>query len=207
MNYKAIEKWEVGSIPVANVSISDVRKRNLKTSAIEIIVDKTKLPREEIKGTISTFDDPQSVADIKEVVVTLTGQKGWCGECAILKIELDDLKGGCETLKIEDVDMTRGKGLIRARDTISEVVAVVYNNIEFEHDGHFVSKYGEVYALRKVLRSLKEDVSGLNKAVFTSVAKSLKKGPPVAGPTFDIICEFKSGRNRLYLFFSCQECY
>jgi hypothetical protein len=139
-----------------------------------------------MEETISTVGDPQSKADIEEVVVTLTGQKLLCGGCVTLKIEFDDLKW-----KLDDVK--RELDLIRARDIISEVLDIVYDNIEFEHDGHFFSNYGDVCALRKLLRSLKKDVSGLNKAVVTSVAEFLEKEASVAGPAFDVICNFRSG--------------
>ena len=95
-----------------------------------------------MEATISTVGNPQSMADNIEVVVTLTGQEGRFGECDTLKVEVDHLKW--ET------------SLILARDTISEVVVVVYDNIEVEHDGHSISNYGDVYALPKLLRSLKK---------------------------------------------------
>ena len=39
-------------------------------------------------------------------------------------------------------------------------------------------------------------MSGLNKAVVSSVAKYIDRKARDAGPAFDIICRFKSGRNR-----------
>ena len=86
-------------------------------------------------------------------------------------------------------------GLIRARDTIAEVIAVVYDNIEFVHEGHLISKYGNVHDLRKQLWKSGKVVSGLNRAVVTSVAKFIDKKACDAGPAFDIICRFKSDRN------------
>ena len=53
------------------------------------------------------------MADINEVVVTLTEQNGSCSQCDMLKTEVDDLK--------------RELGLIRARDTMSSLVPVVYD--------------------------------------------------------------------------------
>ena len=86
--------------------------------------------------------------------------------------------------------------LICARDTISEVVDVVYDNIEFECDGRFVWNYCDVYALRKLFRSLQKDVTGLNEAVVTSVAKFLEIETSDAGTVFDIICGFSLGGKR-----------
>ena len=196
VNYEATRKSTIGSIPVANVSVLDVWKRNLKRSAIEIMVDKTKCPREEMEATISTAGDPQSMADIGEVVVTLTGQRLWSGGCATSKIEFDDLKRKIGLIRARVTISVRKIDLIRARDTISEVVDVIYDNIEFEHDGHFISNYGDVYALRKLLRSLKKDDSGLNKAIITSVAKFLQIEASVAGPAFDVICNLRLSSSR-----------
>lgn len=72
MNYKATRKRAVGSIPVAYGPISEVSKRNLKRSAISIMVEKSKLTHKELEATISTDDDPQSMADTEEAVVTST---------------------------------------------------------------------------------------------------------------------------------------
>lgn len=55
------------------------------------------------------------------------------------------------------------------------------------HDGHHVWNYCDVYALRKLLRRLNKDVSGLNTAVVTSVAEFLDIETSDAGTVFDII--------------------
>jgi hypothetical protein len=136
--------------------------------------------------TISTAGDPQSMADIEEIVVTSTGEKGWCVQCDLLKNEVD-------IVKIELGSMKKELGLIRARDTIAEVVAIVYENIEFEHEGHHIANYGDVHTLRKRFQKLRKDVSGLNNAVVTSVANFLGKK---VSDAFDIICKFKTNRNR-----------
>ena len=76
------------------------------------------------------------------------------------------------------------------------MVAIVYENIEFEYDGHYISNYGDVHTLRKRFQKLRKDVSGLNNAVVTSVANFLDKKVSDAGPAFDIICKFKTNKNR-----------
>ena len=181
VSFESKKKWIVGSIAVEKGPITDVRYSNLKWSAVNIVADQTQLPRNEMKAAISTVGDPQSMADIEEVVVTSTGEKGWCAQCDLLKVAVGL--------------MQKELGLIRARDTIAEVVAVVYDNIEFVHEGHSISKYGDVHDLRKQLRKSGKDVSGLNRAVVTSVAKFIDKKACDAGPAFDIICRFKSDRN------------
>jgi hypothetical protein len=87
-------------------------------------------------------------------------EKGWCVQCDLLTIDVESVK--------EEL------GLIRARDTTAEVVAVVYYNIEFVYEGHSISKYGDAHDLRKQLQKLGKDV-GLNSAVVTSVAKFIDK--------------------------------
>jgi hypothetical protein len=159
------------------------------------VADETQLPHNEMKATISTVGDPQSMADIEEVVVTSTGEKGWCVQCDLLKIEVGLIHSREESVQKELVSVEKELGLIRARDTIAEVVAVVYENIEFVHEGHSISKYGDVHNLRKQLWKSGKDVSGLNRAVVTSVAKFIDKKACDAGPAFDIICRFKSDRN------------
>ena len=93
--------------------------------------------------------------------------------------------------------MKKELGLIRARDTIAEVVAVVYDNIKFFHEGHSIKNYGDVYVLRRTLKELGQDMSGLNKAVSSSVAKFIDTSPRDAGSAFDIISRFKSEGNRV----------
>ena len=77
-----------GTSQFRKVSITEIRKSNLKRSAFDIVADKTKLPRNEMEATISTAGDPRSMADIEEVVVTSTGEKGWCFQCDLLIIEV-----------------------------------------------------------------------------------------------------------------------
>jgi hypothetical protein len=52
---------------------------------------KSKLVHQVLEATISTGGDSRCMADIKEVVVTSTGQEGWCGECDKLKIDVANL--------------------------------------------------------------------------------------------------------------------
>ena len=87
-------------------------------------------------------------------------------------------------------------GLIYARDIISEVVAVVYDKMEFTHDGLFVSNYGDLYPLRKLFKASERDMSALNKAVLISVAKILVKEALDECPAFDFICDLKAVINR-----------
>ena len=157
-------------------------KNNLKRSAVEMVADKSQLTSDEMEATISTVGDPQSTAIIREIVVSSIGEKGWCSQCDSLKIEMGLVE--------------KELGLIRARDTIAEVVAVVYDNIEFVYQGHSIKKYGDVHELRKTLRKSGQDMSGLNKAVVSLVAKYIDRKARDVSPAFDIICHFKSGRNR-----------
>ena len=73
---------------------------------------------------------------------------------------------------------------------------LLYDNIEFVYEGHSIKKYGDVHDLRKTIRKSGQDMSGLNKAVVSSVAKYIDRKARDAGPAFDIICRFKSERNR-----------
>jgi hypothetical protein len=147
-----------------------------------MVADNSQFTSDEMEATISTVGDPQSTANIREIVVSSIGEKGWCSQCDSLKIEMGSVK--------------KELGLIRARDTIAEVVAVVYDNIEFVYEGHSIKKYGDVHELRKTLRKSGQGMSGLNKSVVSSVAKYIDRKARDAGPAFDIICRFKSERNR-----------
>ena len=181
VSFESKKKWKVGNIQVRKGPVTEREKKNLKRSAVEMVADNSHLIIDEMEATISTVGDPKSMANITEIVVSSIGEKGWCVQCDSLKIEMGLMK--------------KELGLIRARDTIAEVVAVVYDNIEFVHEGHSISKYGDVHDLRKQLRKSGKDVSGLNSAVVTSVAKFIDKKACDAGPAFDIICRFKSDRN------------
>jgi thiol-disulfide isomerase/thioredoxin len=162
--------------------VTEREKKNLKRSAVEMVADNSHLISDEMEATILTVGDPKSMANIREIVASSIGEKGWCVQCDSLKIVMGSIK--------------KELGLIRARDTIAEVVAVVYDNIEFVHEGHSIKKYGDVHDLRKTLRKSGQDMSGLNRAVVYSVAKFIDKKARDAGPAFDIICRFKSERNR-----------
>ena len=171
-------------------------KNNLKRSAVEMVADKSQLTSDEMEATISTVGDPQSTANIREIVVSSIGEKGWCSQCDSLKIEMGSVKKELGLILAREGSVKKELGLIRARDTITEVVAVVYDNIEFVYQGHSIKKYGDVHELRKTLRKSGQDMSGLNKAVVSSVAEYIDRKARDAGPAFDIICRFKSERNR-----------
>ena len=66
--------------------MTEVGNSNLKRSAVDVVADKTYLPYNEMKATISTVGDPQSMVDIDEVVVKSTGEKGLCVQCDLMKI-------------------------------------------------------------------------------------------------------------------------
>ena len=66
----------------------------MKTDAIDIAAKKSKLVHQVLEATISTGGDSRRMADIKEVLVTSTGQEGWCGECDKLKIDVANLYKG-----------------------------------------------------------------------------------------------------------------
>ena len=110
MSFELKKKWIVGNIPVREGPITERVKNSLKRSAVEMVADNSQLPSEEMEVTISTVGDPQSTANIRKIVSSI-GEKGWCSQCDSLKIEMGSVK--------------KELGLICARDTIAEVVAVV----------------------------------------------------------------------------------
>ena len=107
------------------------------------------------------------MADINEVVVTSTGQEGWCGGCGTLKITVSNLAKEIDALEIR-------VGLMEARAIISTVIADVYDRIEFEHDGRFVCDYGDVHSLRRQYRRSPEVLSALNKALYAKSRRVFK---------------------------------
>ena len=166
MIYKATRLWPAGRIPVANGPISEVSERNLKLSAIDIMVNKSKLTRQVFEATISTGGNPRCVADIEEVVVTSTGQGGWCGEGDTLKIDVANLNQKNDALEKRNDALEIRVGLLFAIDVISEVIAVVYDRIEFKHDGQFVCGYGDVHRLCRQYSESTGYMSALNKALY-----------------------------------------
>ena len=132
--------------------------------------------------------------DIEGVLVTSTGGNGWCGQCDTLKIEHDRTKLELDSLKKE-------VGLILARDTIAEMVAIVYGNIKFKYEGHSIFNYSDACSLRCRLKDENIDLSRLDKAVVASVVKFLgdstlsKAGLSKVGSAFNIITRFKGRTN------------
>ena len=96
VNYKTTRSWTVGHIYVPNGPVSEISEQKLKTDAIDIAAKKSKLVHQVLEATISTGGDSRRMADIKEVLVTSTGQEGWCGECDKLKIDVANLYKGLE---------------------------------------------------------------------------------------------------------------
>ena len=94
VNYKTTRSWTVGHINVPNGPVSEISEQKLKTDAIDIAAKKSKLVHQVLEATISTGGDSRRMADIKEVLVTSTGQEGWCGECDKLKIDVANLYKG-----------------------------------------------------------------------------------------------------------------
>ena len=94
--------------------ITDVRYSNLKRAVVNIVANKTQLPRNEMKATISNVGDPQSIADIEEVVVTSTGEKGWCDQCDLLQIEVGLIHSREESVQKDLLSVKKELGLIRA---------------------------------------------------------------------------------------------
>ena len=193
VNYKTTRSWTVGQINVQNGPVSEISEKKLKMDAIVIAARKSMLVDQAFEATIEIGGDSRYMADMKEVVVTSTGQEGWCGGCDKLKIDVANLQKKCDALDIRF-------GLIDARDIISEVVAVVYGKIEFTHDGESIDGYGDFCRLRKKYSKPPTDVSilnELNEALLTSVAKIVGKESLDKCPEFDIICAFEENRNRV----------
>ena len=136
------------------------------------------------------------MADIEEVVVTSTGQGGWCGECDTLKIDVANLNEKNDALQKRNDALEIRVGFVFARDIISEVIAIVYDRIAFKQNGQFVCGYGDVHRLRRQYSESPRYMSALNKALLTSVAKILGKESLDNCLEFDIICAFKADRNR-----------
>ena len=52
-------KWAVGSIPVPKAGVTEARLTVFKRSAVNIVMDRTKLPRNEMEAVVSEVGDPQ----------------------------------------------------------------------------------------------------------------------------------------------------
>jgi thiol-disulfide isomerase/thioredoxin len=182
-------------INAPNGPVSEISEQKLKTDAIDIAAKKSKLVHQVLEATISTGGDSRCMADIKEIVVTSTGQEGWCGECEKLKIDVANLykKYDAWEKKFDALDIRFG--LIDARDIISEIIVVFYGKIEFTHDGESIDfcRLREQYSKSPADMSI---LNELNEALLTSVAKILGKESLDECPEFDIICAFKADRNR-----------
>ena len=113
-------------INAPNGPVSEISEQKLKTDAIDIAAKKSKLVHQVLEATISTGGDSLCMADIKEGVVTSTGQEGWCGECDILKIDVANIYNKYDALEKKFDALDIKFGLIDARDIISEIIAVVY---------------------------------------------------------------------------------
>ena len=105
VNYKTTRSWTVGQINVQNGPVSEISEKMLK------LARKSMLVVQAFEATIEIGGDSRYMADIKEVVVTSTGQEGWCGGCDKLKIDVANLQKKCDALDIRF-------GLIDARDII-----------------------------------------------------------------------------------------
>jgi hypothetical protein len=82
------------------------------------------------------------------------------------------------------------------------MVTKLFQNIHFTYEGHIISNYGEVYALRKLLikdtisNENNKNVINLNTMVVATVVDLLKiSNSPEVGDAFTIITSFKGDRN------------
>jgi hypothetical protein len=74
VSFESKKKWIVGNIPVRKGPITEREKKNLKRSAVEMVVDNSQLTSDEMEANISTVGDPKSMANIREIVVSSIGE-------------------------------------------------------------------------------------------------------------------------------------